>query len=191
MVVEAVMVDTTQSAVKWCPFCGEQILAIAVKCKHCGSALGAQPAQHVHAPQGASGDGRGVALAVIPWVGAVLCWTWVGESPLLTAANNLSMLSLLVVLATAIVASVDASALGFGVAGGRAPKAYGWFGTFLGTALLWFAFYPVHMHARSQAGAPRRLTAAILGEVAFLASAIYLSVLIDDRLSQLRGVLGH
>jgi hypothetical protein len=30
-------------ATKPCPYCGEQILAVAVKCKHCGSMLGDVP----------------------------------------------------------------------------------------------------------------------------------------------------
>jgi hypothetical protein len=31
------------SETKACRYCGEQILAVAVKCKHCGSLLGSQP----------------------------------------------------------------------------------------------------------------------------------------------------
>ena len=31
------------SQTKACPFCGEEVLAVAVKCKHCGSAIAGQP----------------------------------------------------------------------------------------------------------------------------------------------------
>lgn len=32
-----------QSAIKNCPYCGEEILAVAIKCKHCGEFLTEQP----------------------------------------------------------------------------------------------------------------------------------------------------
>ncbi len=35
----ATAASQVNAAAKACPFCGEQILAVAVKCKHCGSAL--------------------------------------------------------------------------------------------------------------------------------------------------------
>ncbi len=34
---------TTSKPTKSCPYCGEEILAVAVKCKHCGSRLTAPP----------------------------------------------------------------------------------------------------------------------------------------------------
>ncbi|MBV4500361.1 superinfection immunity protein [Pseudomonas shirazensis] len=35
-------VDTGQKPKKDCPFCGEEVLAVAIKCKHCGSDLAAE-----------------------------------------------------------------------------------------------------------------------------------------------------
>jgi hypothetical protein len=39
----------SMSETKACPYCGEQILAVAMKCKHCGSMLGGQPSAAVSA----------------------------------------------------------------------------------------------------------------------------------------------
>lgn len=39
------------SETKACPFCGEQILAVAIKCKHCKSDLPSTPVKARPAPQ--------------------------------------------------------------------------------------------------------------------------------------------
>ena len=167
---------------KSCPYCGEQVLAIAVKCKHCQSALGVAA---VTAPR-AAGDGRGALLLLLPWIGVALCWFWVAGSPLITASNNLTIAIAIVVLGCAIAAAMDATALGFGVKGTPAEKASGAGGTFAGVALLWPIVYPMHMHLRSKHGAPNRAGAAVMGMLAFSASAIYFAVLINDQMEAIQ-----
>ncbi|HEY1724549.1 MAG TPA: hypothetical protein VGF89_03930 [Steroidobacteraceae bacterium] len=64
------------SDTKACPYCGEQILAVAVKCKHCGSALdGAAPAG-VKNPHSILPGLRTLGIIVLALVAAGLLYTW-------------------------------------------------------------------------------------------------------------------
>jgi hypothetical protein len=181
-------------ATKACRYCGEQILAVAIKCKHCRSMLDEEPARRKAHPEwtgmpapapAPASDERGILLAIIPWVGVLVCWFWIGESPLVNASHNLMMLGLAVTLSTALVAAIDASALQLD----RKHGGLGPIGTFIGVSLLWIVLYPVHMSNRGKAGVPSRLAPALVGALAFVALTVYFAVLINERLMELQRAL--
>jgi hypothetical protein len=103
---------------------------------------------------------------------------------------NLTIVGVAVVLSTAIVAAIDAASLGLGRKDGPVPNAFGPFGAFFGIALLWIIIYPVYMSHRGKAGVSSWLALALLGVIAFAASAGYMALLIEEGMREFQRAFG-
>ncbi|MDO8329959.1 MAG: hypothetical protein Q7T36_05755 [Fluviicoccus sp.] len=87
-----------QQEIKSCPYCGERILAVALKCKHCGSDLGRNAGSNRKQYEQA---GFGALLLGLPVAAAALSWAWIGYMSLIqNPAQPLAVLTLVTVLAT-------------------------------------------------------------------------------------------
>lgn len=69
---------------KPCPYCGEDILAVAMRCKHCQADLSVGRAA---ADPGAvpAGEALGIAHVLVPVATTALIWLWIGRMNLFTA----------------------------------------------------------------------------------------------------------
>ncbi len=76
--------------VKPCPYCGEEILAVAVKCKHCGSTLSAAPS--VVAAASSPATISPMSYAQVPWYRknwlAIVCFFFFQPGLLAMAATG-------------------------------------------------------------------------------------------------------
>lgn len=97
-------------ATKSCPFCGEEILAVAKKCRHCSSVLDSS----ILSTQDKPAD-YGFFL-LIPIITTFLVFFWVGNTNLLQSPSAALMLILLAtVLSTATLAALEVIKLAHGV----------------------------------------------------------------------------
>jgi hypothetical protein len=166
---------------KTCSFCGEEILSVAKKCKHCGSALAEQDAV-------APAADYGLALLAIPAAATMLVWFWVsGMNLMQSPGSTLTLIGVVTVLATAVIAAMEAAKAGMTrdkSKGTHTPVT--WF--FL-IVLLWIVGYPAYLLKRKHYGLKNRLVPGLLLALVFLASWSMMNSAIETRKAEIRGNL--
>lgn len=169
--------------VKACPYCGEEILAVAKKCKHCQTDL-TRPSAGRSSVQ----NGHGIALLTIPIVASFLIWFWVGSMNLMQSPGSfLSLIGFGTVLSTAIIAAMEASLLG--MTSDRRKGTYSPGAWFAIIALMWFIGYPAYLYKRRHFGQPSYLVVSLLVAAVFLASLFLMELGIQGQVDTVQGLL--
>lgn len=172
--------------IKRCPFCGEEILAIANKCKHCGSNL-EEGASAAPAIPRQTAD-YGMYLLAIPVIATLLVWFWVSNMNLLQSPSSaMDMIMLATILGTAIVAAMEASSAGMksdSDKGTYSPTAWFFIITFL-----WVVGYPVYLFKRKYFGLANQLVAGGLVALVFIGSWGVMYSAIETKKAEIRGGL--
>lgn len=169
-----------EESTKSCPFCGEEILVVAKKCKHCSSFLdeSASPSTLV------SKTDYSLLLLIIPVVATVLIWTWVSFMNMLQSPGDAMILILLAtLLGTASIATVEAKktrAQSDKEGGTYRPAT--WF--FL-IAIFWTIGYPLYFYKRKTMGLSNRLIPGIIISLIFTISWVLMFYAIEARRAEL------
>lgn len=144
---------------KKCPFCVEEIHEEATVCPHCQRVLNRSSVATE------SGEGIGIALLLLPFIGTLLMYFWVGQIPLYQVSSSYYMVILLVIGGTGLLAAIEASQLGFGTG---SQKETGPVGYFFVHILFWIIGYPAYLYSRSKKGKKNYLIGGILVMLLFI-----------------------
>jgi hypothetical protein len=93
-------------ATKTCPLCGETVLAVAIKCKHCGGTIDEAGMSALRKPP----ETVGALLVLLPFIAAIGMYLWVSNLTLLD--NPMAVLNgllLAVIFLSIVLVVVDAS----------------------------------------------------------------------------------
>lgn len=171
---------------KRCPFCGEEILAVAKKCKHCASDLTESSSSEEEIKKPAAD--YGMFLLAIPVIATLLIWFYVSGMALIQSPGDTMVLIMLATIAgTAIVAAMEASKVG--AKSDRKKGTYSPTAWFFIISLLWIIGYPAYMFKRRHYGLPNRLGSSIFIALIFVFSYGIMSTAIEDKKTEVRGNL--
>jgi len=179
----------TTEPMKRCQFCGEEILAVAIKCKHCASNLtGTEPnATAIPAGAGSSAD-FGWALVGVPLVGTMLLWFWVTNLAMIQGPGSATMLIVVgVIVLTAALAAIEAGKLGM-----KADKVKGTYSPaqwMFMCIFLWVVGYPAYLFKRRHYGRSNLFGWGVVVALVFVGSAATIGKLIDDKNAEIQAQL--
>lgn len=171
--------------VKACPLCGEQILEVAIKCKHCGSDL--NKGQSV--ANASKLDVIGLLMLMIPAIAIFLIWLWIGNMSLVEGPrSSLSIVGIGMSVLTAILAAYESQQAGSALNGKKATNAIVYF---FGMILMWIVFYPIYMYQRKYFGKKNMVVGALLIVVILLGSSYFVHHGIGAQTNQVRSLFGN
>ena len=169
---------------KRCPMCAEEIMAIARKCKHCGTVFDGEVGTTQAVVRPASDFG--IPLLIIPIIATALVWFWVASMNLLQSPGDTLVLILLaVVTTTATLAAVEAK--GLGMVSNRDKGTYSPTAWFLIVALIWAIGFPAYLYKRRHYGMANLLVGGVIVMFVFLGSWTLLLSAIEEKRAEILG----
>jgi hypothetical protein len=167
--------------IKACPFCAEEILAAAQRCKHCNSHLNEENVTEASE----SSKSYDMFLLAIPLVGTMLVWFWIsGLNLFQSPGSKMALILILVVLGTGIVAAMEAKNVG--MTSDKAKGTYSSTSWFFIISLLWVVGYPAYLFKRRQFGLKNRLVPGLAVAVMFMGSWMLMNGAIEDKKAEVR-----
>jgi hypothetical protein len=118
----------------------------------------------------------------------MLLFFWVGNSPLIQANGNLSLVAVAVVLGSAIAIAVESARVGMGSIPNPKTnkKEEGPVAWFFSALLLWLIAYPLYMFRRAHYGLAGSAWPCLAGTLVFVLLAFQIGMFVDAELTRIQ-----
>ncbi|CAK7025569.1 zinc ribbon domain-containing protein [Saezia sanguinis] len=171
-----------------CPECNKEVSDKAETCPNCGIKINTNTTTIASA--GNKTLDLGILLLVLPVIGILLIWFWVGSMNLLQSPKStLNLIAIIVLIGTAVAAALEVrSAIQQPGSKKNPSDPITW--VFL-IALLWVIGYPLYLHKRKLYGRKGMLLAGIVLMVLFAGSYLIMNAAINEQIAKLQNIFGR